>query len=145
MKFREKDRGARAVKRDGAPSVSAPFLSIINWHSTRDTEGVARFPSTAWKRQRFGEPWYPGETLSISIGQGYVTTTPLQMAVLTAKIDVVEGRAHGLAGERPLEEPAHRHSEDHHESDQQGRPATAGKAMQATWDPVRLPYHTKRT
>lgn len=37
-------------------------------------------PTSAWKRQRFGEPWYPGETLSVAIGQGYVTATPLQMA-----------------------------------------------------------------
>jgi penicillin-binding protein 2 len=37
-------------------------------------------PTSAWKKQRFGEPWYPGETLSIAIGQGYVTSTPLQMA-----------------------------------------------------------------
>jgi hypothetical protein len=32
-------------------------------------------PDSAWKRQRFKEPWYAGETLSVSIGQGYVTTT----------------------------------------------------------------------
>lgn len=38
-------------------------------------------PSTAWKQKRFGKPWYSGETVSISIGQGYVTTTPLQLAV----------------------------------------------------------------
>lgn len=43
-------------------------------------------PSSAWKRQRFGEPWYAGETLSVAIGQGYVTTTPLQMANAMAAI-----------------------------------------------------------
>jgi penicillin-binding protein 2 len=43
-------------------------------------------PSSAWKRQRFGEPWYAGETLSVAIGQGYVTTTPLQMANVIAAI-----------------------------------------------------------
>ncbi len=37
-------------------------------------------PDREWKRERFGEPWYPGETLPVSIGQGYVTATPLQMA-----------------------------------------------------------------
>jgi len=37
-------------------------------------------PDRAWKRERFGEPWYPGETLPVAIGQGYVTATPLQMA-----------------------------------------------------------------
>lgn len=43
-------------------------------------------PSSAWKRQRFGEPWYSGETLSVAIGQGYVTVTPLQMANLMAAV-----------------------------------------------------------
>lgn len=38
-------------------------------------------PSTEWKQERFGKPWYSGETVSISIGQGYVLTTPLQLAV----------------------------------------------------------------
>ncbi|MBC8013698.1 MAG: penicillin-binding protein 2, partial [Methyloceanibacter sp.] len=40
----------------------------------------------AWKRARFGQPWYPGETISCGIGQGYVSATPLQLAVATARI-----------------------------------------------------------
>jgi penicillin-binding protein 2 len=53
---------------------------------TLEHESGGIIPSSAWKRQRFGEPWYPGETLSIAIGQGYVTTTPLQMASVIATI-----------------------------------------------------------
>lgn len=41
-------------------------------------------PDTEWKKQKYGEPWYAGETLSVSIGQGYVTATPLQMAQMIA-------------------------------------------------------------
>jgi penicillin-binding protein 2 len=37
-------------------------------------------PSSEWKRKRFNQPWMAGETVSISIGQGYVTVTPLQLA-----------------------------------------------------------------
>lgn len=41
-------------------------------------------PSTLWKRTFFKDPaqqkWYPGETISVAIGQGAVTTTPLQIA-----------------------------------------------------------------
>lgn len=37
-------------------------------------------PSPKWKTKTKGEPWYPGETISLSIGQGYLTVTPLQMA-----------------------------------------------------------------
>jgi penicillin-binding protein 2 len=38
-------------------------------------------PTTEWKKKTFGEEWQPGENLSNSIGQGFVLTTPLQMAV----------------------------------------------------------------
>lgn len=47
-------------------------------------EKAGIIPDSEWKKQRFGEPWYAGETLSVSIGQGYVTTTPLQLAQMIA-------------------------------------------------------------
>ncbi len=37
-------------------------------------------PSRKWKRKHRGEPWYPGETISIAIGQGFLSVTPIQMA-----------------------------------------------------------------
>ncbi len=43
-------------------------------------------PDTLWKRKRFHEPWFEGETLSVAIGQGYVLTTPLQMAMLVGAV-----------------------------------------------------------
>ena len=43
-------------------------------------------PSREWKRERFGEPWYPGETISVSIGQGAVTVTPISLAVMMATV-----------------------------------------------------------
>ena len=43
-------------------------------------------PTTEWKRDRFNEIWYPGETLSVAIGQGALTATPIQLAVLMATI-----------------------------------------------------------
>ncbi|WP_106477146.1 penicillin-binding protein 2 [Phytohalomonas tamaricis] len=41
-------------------------------------------PSQDWKRGRYNKPWYPGETLSVGIGQGYWLATPLQMATALA-------------------------------------------------------------
>ncbi|MGJ7457549.1 penicillin-binding protein 2 [Halomonas sp. RA08-2] len=47
-------------------------------------ESTALMPSRDWKRGRFNQPWYPGETLSVGIGQGYWQVTPLQLATATA-------------------------------------------------------------
>ena len=43
-------------------------------------------PSRAWKRTQRGEPWYPGETISVAIGQGAVSVTPLSLAVMMATV-----------------------------------------------------------
>jgi penicillin-binding protein 2 len=43
-------------------------------------------PSTEWKRQRTGEKWYAGETISVAIGQGQVSVTPMSMAVMMATV-----------------------------------------------------------
>jgi penicillin-binding protein 2 len=43
-------------------------------------------PSSEWKQRRFGERWYPGETVSAAIGQGYNLYTPIQLAVSYAAI-----------------------------------------------------------
>jgi penicillin-binding protein 2 len=51
-----------------------------------DNEKTGTIPSTQWKQHRFHERWYPAETLSVAIGQGYVTVTPLQLAELAAEV-----------------------------------------------------------
>ncbi len=43
-------------------------------------------PSPEWKKQRTGEKWYPGETISVSIGQGQVSVTPMSLAVMMATV-----------------------------------------------------------
>ena len=43
-------------------------------------------PSTQWKKQRYGEKWYAGETISVAIGQGQVSVTPMSMAVMMASV-----------------------------------------------------------
>jgi len=49
-----------------------------------ENEGLV--PSTAWKLRATGEKWYPGETISVSIGQGQVSVTPISLAVMMSTI-----------------------------------------------------------
>jgi penicillin-binding protein 2 len=85
-----------------------------------DVEGefVGVLPSPEWKLKRFKNPaqqkWFPGETISVGIGQGYNSYTPLQLAqaVATLANDGVMYRPHfvdyiqnPITGERTLVEP----------------------------------------
>ena len=47
-------------------------------------EGI--IPNKKWKKNTYKENWYGGETLNAAIGQGYVLTSPLQLAIMTARI-----------------------------------------------------------
>jgi penicillin-binding protein 2 len=71
------DRMARYAKAFGLGSPTGIGLS---------GEASGLVPSSSWKERRFGEPWYPGETVSASIGQGFNLYTPLQLAVAYAAI-----------------------------------------------------------
>ena len=70
-------------------------------------------PTRAWKRATLGAAWAQGESLVNGIGQGYITATPLQLAVMTARLvnggyavqprltrDLINGR---VAAERPVQ------------------------------------------
>ena len=50
-------------------------------------------PSAEWKRQTYKQAWYPGETVIVGIGQGYMLATPLQLAHAVA---VIAARGHGF-------------------------------------------------
>ncbi|MEQ1929223.1 MAG: penicillin-binding protein 2 [Parvularculaceae bacterium] len=67
-------------------------------------------PSREWKKAYYAhspenQTWFPGETLSVIIGQGYVTATPLQLAVMAARIATgkeVRPRIVRVTGDREL-------------------------------------------
>jgi penicillin-binding protein 2 len=70
-------------------------------------------PTSAWKKKRLGVAWQKGETLVAGIGQGFVLTTPLQLAVMTSRL--ASGKAvephlfHGVVSGgvvRPLDVPS---------------------------------------
>jgi len=54
-----------------------------------EKEGLV--PNTQWKKNALGQVWYPGETISIAIGQGQLQVTPMQIAALTARV-AMKGR-----------------------------------------------------
>ncbi|MGQ9685478.1 MAG: penicillin-binding protein 2 [Thiobacillaceae bacterium] len=51
-----------------------------------DGELAGLLPNPEWKRRRFNQPWWPGETVIAGIGQGYTLATPMQLAVATMAI-----------------------------------------------------------
>lgn len=50
------------------------------------TEATGLVPDAAWSRETRGHPWFPGETISLSVGQGPLLVTPLQMARMVAAV-----------------------------------------------------------
>jgi penicillin-binding protein 2 len=65
-------------------------------------------PDAKWKEEAIEEPWVLGDTYTYGIGQGYLTTTPVQMAVAAAALanggDVLEPRVvHGFRGDARVE------------------------------------------
>jgi penicillin-binding protein 2 len=49
-------------------------------------EALGLLPNDRWKRERFNDGWRPGDTCNLSIGQGFLLVTPLQMAVYTGAL-----------------------------------------------------------
>ena len=58
---------------------------------TGEDEGV--LPSRNWKLGRTGDTWFVGDTINLGIGQGYMTTTPLQLAVAVSVL-ATRGKAY---------------------------------------------------
>jgi penicillin-binding protein 2 len=66
----------------------SPFLAQFGFGARTGIDLLGELPgllpSREWKRAKRNQPWYPGETLIMGIGQGYFLTTPLQLAAATA-------------------------------------------------------------
>lgn len=54
------------------------------WIGVQTASGL--LPSSAWKRARMGDSWRSGDTANVSLGQGFLSATPLQIAMMTATL-----------------------------------------------------------
>ncbi len=70
-----------------------------------EAEGI--LPSTAWKARNLHAKWFPGETISVAIGQGYLTVTPIQLASAIGGLAVggVWHKPHLLVEDTKTEKP----------------------------------------
>ncbi len=80
-----------------------------------DGEQAGNMPSQEWKQRRFKQKWYAGDTISVSIGQGYWLATPLQLATAMAILanggtqvtphllkEVIDAKTQAKRGYKPL-------------------------------------------
>jgi penicillin-binding protein 2 len=49
-------------------------------------ESAGLIPTQKWKKRIYNEDWYPGDSANMAIGQGFILTTPLQMATVVASV-----------------------------------------------------------
>lgn len=77
---------ARRVGVDAIAAMAARFGLGARLGIDLPGEKPGNVPTREWKKRRFGSPWQKGETLVTGIGQGYVLATPLQLAVMTARL-----------------------------------------------------------
>ena len=71
-----------------------------------EQEGLV--PSEEWKERTFKQKWYPGETISVAIGQGAITATPLQLAHTIGGVAMGGAfhRPHLLLGAKDTDQPS---------------------------------------
>ena len=77
---------ARRVGVEHLADVSKRFGFGQTWELGMTGGRSGTVPNDEWKRRALGEPWYEGETLNYGIGQGYLSTSPLQLALMSARI-----------------------------------------------------------
>lgn len=56
--------------------------SLLDLHG----ESIGLLPSNEWKKEKYNEPWYPGDSVNVGIGQGFMVATPIQIASATSTL-----------------------------------------------------------
>jgi penicillin-binding protein 2 len=77
---------AQQVGFDAVASVASLFGLGKQFPLPVQSQFFGTVPNAAWKEKKFGRPWEPFDTVNASIGQGYYLASPLQLAVLSARL-----------------------------------------------------------
>ena len=77
---------ARRLGVDQIAEAAKAFGLGHNWELGITGGRAGLVPSSAWKQETHNEQWVQGDTLNIGIGQGYLHTSPLQLAIMTGRI-----------------------------------------------------------
>jgi penicillin-binding protein 2 len=75
--------GQRVIP-EGSGRLTDPSGLLDTWDPLGEASGLV--PDDEWKRSVYNEPWTTGDNVNLSIGQGFLLTTPLQMCRLTAAV-----------------------------------------------------------
>jgi penicillin-binding protein 2 len=67
-------------------SEAAKKLGFGNYYDDFFGESKSIIPNKKWKKNKYAESWQKGESLNVGIGQGFLLTTPLELAIMTANI-----------------------------------------------------------
>lgn len=94
-------------------------------------ESPALLPTREWKRKKYKKPWYPGETLIVGIGQGYMLSTPLQLAKMTSCL-AMRGSCH----EPFLLKATQNNGEEGAGAEHQGEVSEVSAGDERQWDQV---------
>ncbi|WP_296378889.1 penicillin-binding protein 2 [Reyranella sp.] len=78
-----------AARRAGVDKIAETAAKLGFGHSSElglPGESGGNLPTRGWKQEKYNIPWQQGDTFNLGIGQGYMTATPLQLAIMTSRI-----------------------------------------------------------
>jgi penicillin-binding protein 2 len=78
-----------AARRAGVDRIAETAAKLGFGHQSElglPGESGGNLPTRAWKQEKYNVPWQQGDTFNLGIGQGYMTATPLQLAIMTSRI-----------------------------------------------------------
>jgi penicillin-binding protein 2 len=96
---------AQAVGFDRVADMASMFGMGKQFDLPVNSQFFGTVPNSAWKQKKFGRPWEPFDTVNASIGQGFYLASPLQLAVLSARLATGKALNPRLVVSGPVKDP----------------------------------------